>query len=48
MIPMNLFLWDVPAKRNYNAGDPEGIEMRRSVSTVTRKMQNSTAGLMTP
>ena len=34
-------------KKNCIAGGPEGIEVRRSVSTVTRKMQNSTVGLMT-
>ena len=33
-------------KKNCIAGGPEGIEVRRSVSTVTRKMQNSTVGLM--
>ena len=34
-------------KQNCIAGGPEGIKVRRSVLTVTRKMQNSTVGLMT-
>ena len=34
-------------KKDCIAGGPEGIEVRRSVSTMTRKMQNSTVGLMT-
>ena len=33
--------------KNCIAGGPEGIKVRRSVLTVTRKMQNSTVGLMT-
>lgn len=34
-------------KKNCITGGPEGIKVRRSVLTVTRKMQNSTVGLMT-
>ena len=47
MIPqIQVCAYRVRVKRDCIAGGYEVIELRQGVSTVTRKMQNSTAGLM--